>query len=146
MRKEVRFLLLLVLLSMFVLIRAFEETLFYDPLIVYFQNNYLYGEIPEIHIWKLVVDILFRYGLNSLITLGIIYVAFKKKSYVKFTGFFLMVAFIVLLVVFVYLLRGGFEEGYLFPFYIRRFLIHPLFILLLIPAFYYQQISKENKL
>jgi exosortase F-associated protein len=31
----------------------------------------------------------------------------------------------------------------LLPYYIRRFIIHPLFLLLLLPAFYYQNLSKN---
>lgn len=126
-------------------IRAFEGDLFYDPLITYFQNDYLYSSMPEVNIWKLVIDVLFRYTLNSLITLAIIYVAFDKKRYVKFAGFFMMLAFIILIVVFVFLLKNEFESGYLFPFYVRRFLIHPLFLILLFPAFYYMKLNKLRR-
>jgi len=145
MKKEIRIILILVLLALLVLIRAFEKELFYDPLIIYFQNDYLYTAIPDVNVWKLVVDILFRYTLNSLITLGVIYLAFQKKRFVKFSGFFLMLAFMLLIVVFAFLLRNEFKNGYLLPFYVRRFLIHPLFLLLLFPAFYYQKLNK-NKL
>ena len=130
---------------MLFLIRAFEGDLFYDPLIEYFQNDYLYTSMPEIKIGKLVIDVLFRYALNSFITLGIIYVVFHKKSYVKFAGFFLVLAFLILLVIFVFLLKDEFREGYLLPFYIRRFLIHPLFLLVLFPAFYYMKLHKLKK-
>ncbi|MBL4568506.1 MAG: exosortase F system-associated protein, partial [Flavobacteriaceae bacterium] len=88
--------------------------------------------------------ILYRYVLNSLISLAIIYVAFKNIKHVKFAGFFLMLAFMILIFVFVYLLREKFEAGYLFPFYIRRFLIHPMFLLLLLPAFYYQTLRRRE--
>jgi exosortase F-associated protein len=145
MKKEIRIILILLLLALLVLIRAFEKELFYDPLIVYFQNDYLYTSIPDVNVWKLIVDILFRYTLNSLVTLGIIYLAFQKKKFVKFSGFFLMLAFMLLIVVFAFLLRNDFKNGYLLPFYVRRFLIHPLFLLLLFPAFYYQKLNK-NKL
>lgn len=145
MNKFVKYILIFVLICFLFLIRAFEERLFYDPLIVYFQNDYLYAKMPDINLWKLVVDLLFRYTLNSLITLGIIYLAFNKKRYVKFSGFFLMSAFIVLLLVFVFLVRSEFEQGYLFPFYIRRFIVHPLFLLILVPAFYYHSKSSRKK-
>ncbi len=145
MKKEIRIILILLLLALLVLIRAFEKELFYDPLIIYFQNDYLYTSIPDVNVWKLIVDILFRYTLNSLITLGIIYLAFQKMKFVKFSGFFLMLAFMLLIVVFAFLLRNDFKNGYLLPFYVRRFLIHPLFLLLLFPAFYYQKLNK-NKL
>ena len=141
MKKAINYILIVVFIMLLFLIRAYESELFYDPLIVYFQNDYLYSKIPELHIWNFFVDIFFRYVLNSLLTLGIIYLAFNQKKYVKFTSFFLLFAFLLLIVIFVYLLKQEFKHGYLFPFYIRRFLIHPLFLLVLIHAFYYMKKS-----
>ena len=145
MNKTLKYTSIIILVAMLFAIRAFEGDLFYDPLITYFQNDYLYSSMPEVNIWKLVIDVLFRYTLNSLITLAIIYVAFNKKRYVKFAGFFMMLAFIILIVVFVFLLKNEFESGYLFPFYVRRFLIHPLFLILLFPAFYYMKLNKLRR-
>ena len=146
MSKLVRIILLIVLFAALFLIRAFEMELFYDPLVDYFRNDYLYTTIPEINSWHLVIDLLFRYTLNSLATIGIIYVIFQNKKYVKFSGFTLMAAFMVMIVVFSLLLRTKFESGYLFPFYIRRFIVHPLFLLILLPAFFYHQrtVNKKN--
>ena len=127
------------LFGLLFLIRAFETDLFYDPLIEYFQNDYLYRSIPEINHWKLIVDMLFRYVMNSLITLGIIYMIFWQKSYLKFSGFLLMISFMLMIVIFSMLLRTKFESGYLFPFYIRRFMVHPIFLLILLPAFFYHK-------
>jgi exosortase F-associated protein len=141
MSRPVRILITIVLFGLLFLIRAYETELFYDPLIVYFQNDYLYKPIPEIDTWKLTVDLLFRYSLNSLVTIGIIYMIFRKKKYVKFAGFVLMVAFMIMIVIFSLLLRTKFETGYLFPFYIRRFIVHPIFLLILLPAFYYYRRS-----
>lgn len=144
MRKVLKYILLAFLFVALILIRGFENKMFYDPLLIYFQNNYLHQGIPEINEWKLMLNILYRFGLNSVITLGIIYVFFENKSYVKFTAFFLICAFIILIVVFAFLLQSEFNSGYLFPFYVRRFLIHPLFLLLLLPAFYYQKIINSK--
>jgi len=141
MNRSVRIVITVVLFGLLFLIRAYETELFYDPLIVYFQNDYLYKPIPEIDTWKLTVDLLFRYSLNSLVTIGIIYMIFKKKKYVKFAGFMLMVSFMIMIVIFSLLLRTQFESGYLFPFYIRRFIVHPIFLLILLPAFYYYRRS-----
>ncbi|QOD59543.1 exosortase F system-associated protein [Polaribacter haliotis] len=143
MNKYIKIILTSILVLVLFVIRAFSAELFYDPLIEYFKNDYLYTKMPEIDIWHLMIDMLFRYILNSLVTLGIIWVLFQRKDYLKFTGFFLMAAFMVLIVVFVLLLRDQFENGYLLPFYIRRFIIHPLFLLLLLPAFYFQKLSNR---
>lgn len=143
MNKFVRIILLAILFALLFLVRAYEMDLFYDPLIVYFQNDYLYTSIPEINSWHLVVDMLFRYSINSVISLGIIHLIFQNKKYVKFSGFLLMFSFMIMIVVFSFLLRTNFESGYLLPFYIRRFIVHPLFLIILLPAFYYHKRQSE---
>ena len=143
MNKYIKIVLALVLFLLLFVVRSYESQLFYDPLLEYFKNDYLYKYIYDIDIWRLTVNLLYRYVLNSLISLSIIWVLFEKKSYIKFSGFFYMLAFMILIVVFVLLLRVDFESGYLLPFYIRRFIIHPLFLLLLLPAFYYQKLSNK---
>jgi len=143
MNKYIKIVLALILFSLFFVVRAFESQLFYDPLLEYFKNDYLYKPIYDMDVWRLTLDMLFRYTLNALISLGFIWVLFEQKDYLKFSGFFLILAFTVLIVVFVVLLRDNFESGYLLLFYIRRFIIHPLFLLLLLPAFYYQKVSNK---
>ncbi|WP_159946553.1 exosortase F system-associated membrane protein [Polaribacter septentrionalilitoris] len=143
MNTYIKIILLVILFMTLFAIRGYGNTLFYDPLIAYFKNDYLYMYLPVLDTWRLVVNMLFRYTLNSLVTLGIIWVLFERKDYLKFSGFFLMLAFMILIVTFVLLLKNDFEDGYLLPFYIRRFIIHPLFLLLLLPAFYYQKLSNR---
>ncbi len=143
MSKFVRILLIAILFLLLFAIRGFASEMFYDPLIEYFKNEYLYANMPKINNWYLVIDMFYRYILNSLISLGIIWLVFKRKDYVKFSGFFLMLAFMILIVVFVLLLKDEFKSGYLLPFYIRRFIIHPLFLILLLPMFYFQKLSKR---
>ena len=143
MNKIARIPVVIFLFFLLFLVRAYASDVFYDPLIIYFQNDYLYTTIPEIDRWHLVVDMLIRYTVNTLVSLGIIWFIFQKKGYVKFAGFFYMMAFMVLIFAFVLLIRGEFTSGYILPFYVRRFIVHPLFLLLLLPAFYYQKLYKK---
>lgn len=145
MKNTLRILGIIFLVSLLFLVRAFEEMMFYDPLIVYFQNDYLYKAVPSLDSWRLILNMLFRYILNSIISLAIIYLIFKKPSYLKFASFFFMLAFILLIIFFGALLRNQFESGYLLPFYIRRFIIHPIFLFLLLPAFYYQKMFSKQQ-
>lgn len=143
MNKYIKIILALILFSLFFVVRAFESQLFYDPLLEYFKNDYLYKPIYDMDVPCLTLNLLFRYTLNSLISLGLIWVLFKRSDYLKFSVYFLILAFTFLIIVFMLLLRDNLESGYLLLFYIRRFIIHPLFLLLLLPAFYYQKISNE---
>ncbi|WP_405606627.1 exosortase F system-associated membrane protein [Polaribacter sp. Asnod1-A03] len=143
MNKYIRIILVLILFLSFFFVRVFQKELFYDPLIEYFQNEYLYKQVGDLDFWKLITNMLFRYSLNSIISLGIIWILFLRKDYFKFSVFFLIVAFVILIIPFIFLLKNDFKNGYLLPFYIRRFIIHPIFLLLLLPAFYYQKLSNK---
>ena len=66
--RDIIFIVILILLLF--LIRAFENDLFYDPLIVYFQNDYLYTSIPEIKLLRLFVDILKGSPIKHLLILS----------------------------------------------------------------------------
>jgi exosortase F-associated protein len=80
-----------------------------------------------------------RYSINSIITVLIIYLLFKEASIVKLTSFLLGVIFVVLIVALFLILNLSSHPDYLVVFYIRRFLIQPLFLILFVPAFYYQR-------
>ena len=144
MDKKLRKILIVLLFFVLILVRAFEQQLFYDPFIEYFKNDYLYDPIPIFSGSKLLVSLIFRYGMNTIISLVIIYVAFQSRSFVMFSIKFYMIAFVVLSITFFIILKGELANGYLFAFYIRRFLIHPLFVLLLLPAFYYKQLTTRE--
>ena len=144
MDKKYRILIILFLFFILTLVRAFQHQLFYDPFIEYFKNDYLYNPMPAFSGSKLLTSLIFRYGINTFISLIIIYIAFENKSFVIFALKFYMIAFVLLSITFFIILKGELADGYLFAFYVRRFLIHPLFVLLLLPAFYYKQLTTRE--
>jgi exosortase F-associated protein len=135
--------LLLVLFGLLILIRAFENELFYDPYLTFFKNDYLYVDNPRREILKLTIYTMLRYVLNSGISLGIIYLFFKDKSIVKFSAFIYAIAFVVLILFFLYFVINPQREDYYIFFNIRRFLIQPILLLLLLPAFYYYKLNHK---
>lgn len=136
--KIVQLSVLIVLLG---LIRMFESQLFYDPFIAYYKNEFIALPYPEVHDVKLILNLCFRYLLNSVITLGVIYVLFNNKSMIKLSAVLLAVFMIVLMMGFVGLFYLFDSEYAMTLFYVRRFLIQPIFLLLFVPAFYYQKLS-----
>lgn len=76
MNNYIKIILALTLFSLFIVVRAFESQLFYDPLLEYFKNDYLYKPIYDMDVTRLTLNMLFRYTLNSLISLGLIWVLF----------------------------------------------------------------------
>ncbi|SNR47843.1 exosortase F-associated protein [Lutibacter agarilyticus] len=144
MKKIVSIILIIVLLLVLVGIRAVVAPLFYDPLKDYFKNDYLYTSIPTIEFGVYFLHLFFRYVLNTLVSLAIIYVAFRNLKLIHFAIQFYLIVFVFLVVVLFLLLKFQFIDGYLLLFYVRRFLIHPLFVFILLPAFYYQKIRLKN--
>ena len=138
MHKQLKYFGVFALFFMLVLVRAYAKQLFYDPFIAYFKDDYLHQAIPEFNSFKLYLNIAFRYWLNTLISMGIIYLLFQKQ-FLKFSLQFYSIAFIILLILLLVVLQFNLFKSYLPLFYLRRFLIHPIFVLLLIPAFYYQK-------
>ena len=139
---KVRILLAMLLVLLLALIRAYEDVLFYDPFLNYFKADYHNLPLPEVENISLFFGLFFRYFLNTVFSLGIIYVLFKDIEAVKFASILYLAFFIILVVVFFFVLSFLGEANKMGLFYIRRFLIQPIFLLLFLPAFYYQ---KQNK-
>ena len=139
LKNSVKYGLLIVLVGLLIAVRAFEEILFYDPFISYFKTEFFNLPYPKMHIGKLFLSLGFRYGINSLLSVAIIYVLFKDVSKVKFASILLGIFFLVLALLMLFLLFFLTEKHAMTLFYVRRFLIQPVFLLLFIPAFYYQQ-------
>ncbi len=137
--KGAKIVLVVILLVCLVAIRAFASSLFYDPLIAFFKTNHITEALPEMNIPKLLLNLSLRFWLNTVISLAILWVFFKKRDIVKLSAFLFGITFILLISVFYVLLKTSENESYMLLFYVRRFLIHPIFLLLLIPAFYFQR-------
>lgn len=138
LQNKVKTFLGLLLVLLLALIREFETQLFYDPFLPFFKNDFTNMPLPSYDPFQLFFGLLFRFGLNSLLSLALLYVFFEDKAMVKFSGV-LFVAFFVLLIVALFWLLSFQNPNYLLLFYVRRFLIQPIFILLFIPGFYYQK-------
>ncbi|MCK0123547.1 exosortase F system-associated protein [Gelidibacter sp. F2691] len=144
MTKVVKLVLLMLLFGMLILIRAFEHDLFYDPYLTFFENDYLYIDNPRREVLKLTLYTTLRFFLNSIISLGILFLFFKDWSVVKFSALIYSAALIVLLALYLYFVINPNKEDYYIFFNIRRFLIQPLLLLLLLPAFYYNQLKSKK--
>jgi len=132
-----------ILIGLLITVRYFEKY-FYDPFLLFFKSDFQGKSLPNFEIFKLVFSIFLRYSINSIITLIIIYVWFSDKIVTQFCAIILAVLFVVLMVFYLYFILNNFPFGYLPCFYVRRFLIQPIFLLLLIPAIYYHKKTSEK--
>ncbi|WP_158845361.1 exosortase F system-associated membrane protein [Algibacter sp. L1A34] len=145
MSKIVKYILLFILITLLILIRWFENELFYDPYLTFFHNDYLYIDSPRREVLKLVAFTALRYALNGLVSLAILYVVFKDRSIVKFSALVYVMTFMVLICGYLYFVINPKQSDYYLFFNLRRFLIQPVILILLLPAFYYYKLTKDIK-
>jgi len=127
------------LFGLLVVIRLFENELFYDPLLNFFKTNHTTQQLPALETFRLIAHITFRFLLNTMVSLVIIWVFFRDKGFMKLSAILYALLFAVLLIVFVILIATPKGDGHMLLFYVRRFLIQPVFLLILLPAFYFQK-------
>ena len=137
-KNKTRVIVVLILIGILVIIRAFENNLFYDPFLNYFKDDYTMNPIPIYNPVKLFFSLGFRFYLNSIISLALLYLVFKDSKIIKFSTLLYIVLGSILMISFLFILKF-FPTEKMTIFYLRRFIIQPIFLILFIPAFYYQK-------
>ena len=125
-------------------IRVLEDVIFYDPFLMFFRSADHSASFPDFHWGQLILSCLFRFGLNTLFSLLIIHFLFLKKEWTKQAFVLMILMFIIVFPIYLFCIHDKFQFGYLFSFYIRRFVIQPLTLLLIVPIFYYRKKISEN--
>lgn len=135
---------ILVLVGLLVLIRAFEDSLFYDPLLHFFEKDYKSLPLPPMDNFALQTGIALRFLLNTLVSLAILWLVFKDREIIKLSLILYSLLFAILFLVFSFIIfTSEAQQGHFVLFYVRRFLIQPLFLLILLPAFYFQKFKSR---
>jgi len=142
MNRTIRFFLIAILICCLIAARFLFQKFLYDPLFLYFRNSYLVAQLPEIDQGLYFFNLFIRFVINSFLSLGIIYLVFMKYKIVVFSIKFYMAAFVGFGLFLFLLLNSQLIENQLLIFYVRRFLIQPVFLLILLPAFYIQKWNK----
>lgn len=142
LQNKSRIFFILVLTALLILVRAFESKLFYDPFLIYFNGDYLKLPLPEFDAGFMFFGLLFRFSLNTILSLAILYLLFKDREMISFAAVLYVLLFVILIVAFFSILYFFKSDENLMLFYVRRFLIQPLFVIVFIPAFYFQKLKK----
>ncbi len=139
MPKYLRYILILILVVGLILIRQFEASLFYDPLLEFFKTDHTTQPLPDMEKGRLLINLAYRFILNTILSLLILWLVFRDRGVMKISTLLFTVLFAVLLIAFVVLLNTSSAGDHLALFYVRRFMIQPIFLLLLLPAFYFHK-------
>jgi len=120
-------------------VRMVEDQIFYDPFLNYFHEANKNISFPEFEWGKLIAGHILRFILNLFFSCIIIHFLFKNKEWTVQGAVLITIIFLITFPIYLYCIYDRFETGYLFSFYMRRFVIQPLILLLIIPLFYYRR-------
>ena len=131
-------------ISGLVLVYVLQNQIFYDPFVNYLldPNN---PSVPEYVTWKYLASKAFRYILNDGFALMVIWGLFKRESYVRFAVVIFFIGFLILLPIYLFLATHYYLETQSFLNHLHRLVLNPVLMMLLIPAFYYQQSLEKRK-
>lgn len=145
MRRLLDWLLVLAGIAGLVAVRFFEDQLFYDPFLQYFHEADKHGKFPQFEWLPLILSHLFRFVLNLVFSLVIVHFLFRNKRWTVQAALLIALVFAIAFPIYLYCLHTEFSIGNLFSFYVRRFVIQPIAILLIVPMFYYRrEMQKRN--
>ncbi len=122
-----------------VLIRNFQSSLFYDPFLEYFANDAADKVLPNYDAFTLYANVMLRYAINATISIVIIALVFWNKSITISAIKVYTVLGIVVMMVYIVMIENHFPMGEKVLFFMRRLLIQPLVLLILLPAYYFIQ-------
>ncbi|MDL1913762.1 MAG: exosortase F system-associated protein [Bergeyella sp.] len=125
-------------------VRGLEDKIFYDPFLDLFRRTDRKFFFPDFDSTRLILNSLFRFFLNLVFSVIVIQGIFWKKTWTSQAAFLMAAVFMITFPIYVYCIETQFSLGYLFAFYVRRFVIQPLVLLLLIPLFYLRTREKKK--
>ena len=125
-------------------VRYFQHNLFYDPLIAFFHGDFEGNPLPEFNMTRYVIHLALRYGLNVLISLGIIAWFFQNRQHVQLSALVYGIVGILLFTLLIIWLQDTESTSHIALFYTRRMLMHPLLLFVLFPALYFQDLKGKK--
>lgn len=120
-------------------VRFLEDKIFYDPFLNFFKGDFRVAQIPEFETFKLIVSHFFRFLLNLFFSGMVVHFMFLNKKWTLQAVALMTIAFLFFFPIYLWCLFSKMEIGYLFTFSVRRFVIQPIILLLIIPIFYYRK-------
>lgn len=143
MSKKKTYFIVFILLLLLIAVRFFEYIFFNDYLLDFFNYSYLTDALPDISFWQVYPVIALRYWVNSLLSVLILWLLFPQQNIMRFLFILYAFAFIILSLLFMYEWFHYQPGEYLLLFYVRRLLIHPVLLFILIPALLFHHLEKK---
>lgn len=144
MKKPFDIFYIVALIVALIAVRAFEDVLFYDPLIYFFKTDHSTQNLPKMEIGLMLANTFLRFVINTILSLVLLWFIFRSKEIIKLSAILYFICFLIATTGFIYFIYNSAIGENMALFYFRRFLIQPLLLLLLVPAFYFQKKSSSK--
>ena len=131
------------IILLLVSVRYLRVEYFYDPLELFFKSDFKNQlQFPFLDFLELFKSYSLIFFLNSFLSIMIIYTYFPKKDVLKFLivlfGLFYITLLMIFVISFVFV-----SDDFLVFYYIRRFVLNPLLLILILPAYFYNSYMKS---
>ena len=144
MRKILNWLFVFVGILGLISVRFLEDKIFYDPFLAFFKGDYKIETKKNYDSVKLITRNLLRFMLNLFFSAVVVHFMFLNKKWTLQAIALMTIAFLFFFPIYLWCLYSKMEVGYLFTFSVRRFVIQPIILLLIIPIFYYRKKLGKN--
>lgn len=136
---SIRIILSVLFFGLLILVRFLGKKFMYDPLTPYFSHpDYSSNTFPEIDKVIYSFNLLIKYSINSLLSVGILYFLYQKREYITISLGAFAVLFPIAIGILLYAVYSP-PYNYTLILFARRILMHPVLLLILIPAFFFQK-------
>ncbi len=126
---------LMIIVSL-VAVRLFEKEWFPEAFQDFFgSGRYLTEDLPAVGFSDF-FSIMLRYAVNSVFSVVLLYLWFPDRYLIRLVIKFYIYAGLALMVLLLLAVRFYHPGAYAFLFYVRRFLIQPMFLFIFLPVFY----------
>lgn len=102
-------------------------------------NEAIIKDNADVTTLQFILNKSFRYIVNDLAGIALIYAIFNEKKYARFSFLVMIFGFLVLLPIYMFLSINFYNELTVVLHYYHRLVVNPTLLMLLIPAFFYQQ-------
>lgn len=131
-----RYLIGLSSLAVLVLVYLFQREWFYSG---FYDTGAAADKVPDFNAGKFFVSKYIRFLINDTMALGILYALFFEKKYMNFAFAVFLIEALIMMPTYIFGVIWFWDELKWFLSHLHRLVVNPFFMMLLIPAFYYQK-------
>ena len=130
-----------------ILVYIFQHYLdFYSVLFEFSAPHYIdYTTFHNVQPFPFIVNKVFRYLLNDLFSIAIIYGIFYEAKYARFAVYVMFFGLLVLLPLYITIFLSKPEGFSSMLSHLHRVVMNPVLMMLLIPAFFYQRKHERSQ-